>query len=436
MTVINNIEIDDIQYNKNVIKEAITNNDKIEDKLHVIAVISNPCLFARRYILMKEFIQRMALDEPDVILYVVEMAYKKQRFLITDKDNKRHLQIRTEVPLWHKENMVNLGVKYLLPENWKAMAWIDADLDFESSTWASDTLKVLNGSKDIVHLFSHCIDMNHRGEAMQVFTSFGHQYTKELPYFKNLVNFWHPGYAWACTRKAYDKMGGLYEDAILGSADNIMALSLIQKGVQFGINSESTDDYKRSVFNYQEKVKNFRVGYIPGVIRHFYHGSKKNRQYGDRWKILVKYEFSPIKHLTRNEEGILVPTEHCPPELLTEIYQYFKERNEDEMYQTTDISLKSNLESFQNILSQEKPASFVIDNTIDEDDDMPELIECVYEKTPDRDAFYYAYYDGWESDNSEEEEESDDESVEEVEVNKSIWQKVFEAVSKFINPDV
>ena len=25
------------------------------------------------------------------------------------------------------------------------------------------------------------------------------------------INYWHPGYAWACTRKAYEKMGGLYE---------------------------------------------------------------------------------------------------------------------------------------------------------------------------------------------------------------------------------
>jgi hypothetical protein len=66
MTVINGIEIDFITYKKNIIKEAINNNDKIEDKLHVIAVISNTCLFARRYILMKEFINRIQLEETDV----------------------------------------------------------------------------------------------------------------------------------------------------------------------------------------------------------------------------------------------------------------------------------------------------------------------------------------------------------------------------------
>jgi len=47
MTVINHIEIDDIVYNRNEIKDAIINNDPIEDKLHVIVVVSNPCLYAQ-----------------------------------------------------------------------------------------------------------------------------------------------------------------------------------------------------------------------------------------------------------------------------------------------------------------------------------------------------------------------------------------------------
>jgi hypothetical protein len=74
MTIINNIEIDDIQYRRNCIKEAILNNDPIEDKLHVVIAISNPCLYARRYILLKEFVQRMQLEESNVLLYIVELA--------------------------------------------------------------------------------------------------------------------------------------------------------------------------------------------------------------------------------------------------------------------------------------------------------------------------------------------------------------------------
>ena len=63
MTIINGIEIDNIDYKLNNIKTAILNNNSIENKLNVIIVISNPCQFARRYILCKEFIKRIEEEE-------------------------------------------------------------------------------------------------------------------------------------------------------------------------------------------------------------------------------------------------------------------------------------------------------------------------------------------------------------------------------------
>ena len=59
MTVIKGIEIDNIAHHYNDIKYAILNNDPIESHLHVIIVISNPCLYVKRYILLKEFIHRI-----------------------------------------------------------------------------------------------------------------------------------------------------------------------------------------------------------------------------------------------------------------------------------------------------------------------------------------------------------------------------------------
>ena len=70
MTVINGIEIDNISYIKNEIKEAIINNEPIENNLHVIIVISNPCQYAKRYILAREFIKRFDTEQ-NIILYIV-----------------------------------------------------------------------------------------------------------------------------------------------------------------------------------------------------------------------------------------------------------------------------------------------------------------------------------------------------------------------------
>ena len=72
------------------------------------------------------------------------------------------------------------------------------------------------------------------------------------------------------------------------------------------------------------------MGYCPGVIRHFFHGSKKNRKYRERWQILVKYHYDPFIHMMKDENGVIIPTPECPIGLLNEILQYFCERKEDE----------------------------------------------------------------------------------------------------------
>jgi hypothetical protein len=121
MTIINGIEIDAINYKTNDIKFAIRNNDPIEEKLNVIIVISNPCLYAKRYKLLNEFVKRIEEEEEYVNLFIVEMIYNNQKFIVTNKNNKNHLQLKTETPIWHKENMINLAVKQLLPTTWKAL---------------------------------------------------------------------------------------------------------------------------------------------------------------------------------------------------------------------------------------------------------------------------------------------------------------------------
>ena len=325
MTIINGIEIDDIDYKINEIKYAIKNNDPIENKLHVILVISNPCLYARRYILLKEFVKRIEEEEDNVILYIVEMAYNTQQFIVTNSFNKRHLQVRSDTPIWHKENMINLGVK-LLPSNYKAFAWIDADIEFDSNSWALDTLKILNGSKDIVQIFSHAIDMYRDETTIQIFNGFGYSFCKKKAYNKRSIDYWHPGFAWAITRKAYEKVG-IYDKGILGSGDNIIALSLINK-VHIIHNLKYNLDYINSMLEYQEKAKHLRLGYVPGIIRHHYHGSKKNRQYTERWQLLIKYNYSPNDLIYQN--NILVPSQEFDPNFKNEILTYFIDRKEDE----------------------------------------------------------------------------------------------------------
>ena len=329
MTIINGIEIDAINYKTNDIKFAIRNNDPIEEKLNVIIVISNPCLYAKRYKLLNEFVKRIEEEEEYVNLFIVEMIYNNQRFIVTTKNNKNHLQLETNIPIWHKENMINLAVKHLLPTTWKAFAWVDADIEFENNSWALDTLKILNGCKDVVQLFSHCIDMTNEETNINIFNSFGYSFNKNKKYLTKGIDYWHPGYAWAITRKSYEKIGGLYDRGVLGSGDSIMALSFINKCIYMN-NINYSDDYNNSMLEYQKKASKLRLGYVPGVIRHYFHGTKLNRKYTERWKILMKYNFSPTEHLNYDNQGILVPTNIFSSDFKEDIMNYFKDRKEDD----------------------------------------------------------------------------------------------------------
>ncbi len=171
--------------------------------------------------------------------------------------------------------------------------------------------------------------MNNENCNLNIFNSFGYSYNKNKKYTTKGIDYWHPGFAWAMTRKAYEKIGGLYDKGVLGSGDSIMALSFINKSKSMN-NIEYSLDYNNSMLKYQEKASRLRLGYTPGVIRHHYHGTKANRRYTERWKILMKHQFSPTEHLTYDNNGILIPTNSFSEEFKQDIFNYFKERKEDE----------------------------------------------------------------------------------------------------------
>jgi hypothetical protein len=123
--------------------------------LHVITVCFNPANFSTRITHTLEVQDRMS-HTPGVIHYTAELVYGDALHRVTDASNPRHLQLRLrgddlEPPLWHKENLINLVVRKLLPPDWKAVAWLDAELTFENPSWALQTMHLISdGRADMV----------------------------------------------------------------------------------------------------------------------------------------------------------------------------------------------------------------------------------------------------------------------------------------------
>ena len=121
----------------------------------------------------------------------------------------------------------------------------------------------------------------------------------------------------------------MFDKGIVGGGDHIMALSFINK-CSYILNNNYNTDYTNSILQYQSKASKIKLGYTPGVIRHYYHGSMQNRKHKERHEILINHNYSPIEHLEYDEQGILVPSAQFPNEFKEDIMNYFIERKEDD----------------------------------------------------------------------------------------------------------
>ena len=312
-----------------------THVQPISEPLHVVAVISNPSRFRTRYDLFRQF--EKYVTDSGAILTTVELALRNRHFEVTTP-GPRTVQVRSPDQLWHKENLINLGIM-ALPADWEYVAWIDADVTFSRPDWVYETLHQLQ-TYSVVQLFSHAQDLGPNGEPIQQFRSFCYSYRQGDP-FPRIVNSkrgkytagghqWHPGYAWAARRSALSDVGLLGDIGILGSGDHHMACALITR-VDESIHGQMSEPYCRYWRRWQERA--FRsvrqnIGYVPGLLLHYWHGAKRDRKYVDRWQILTRNNFDPNEDLIRDAQGLWQLAGNKPG-LRDDIRDYFNQRNED-----------------------------------------------------------------------------------------------------------
>lgn len=233
-----------------------------------------------------------------------------------------------------KENLINFAVERL-PDTWEYMAWIDADITFANARWVKDTLNALR-SNDVVQLFQSAVNFGPEGETIKLDTGFMYAYKSGRQYSKtNKYGHWHPGYAWACTHSAYQRMDRLVEWAILGSADRHMAMALIGK-VQDSYPGGVQPSYKALLELFQEKCRGLRVSYINGTILHHWHGSLQNRKYVERWQVLVNNHFDPLVDVGKSNDGLIRLTP-VGARFEQHLIDYFIGRDEDGLKTTGSL---------------------------------------------------------------------------------------------------
>lgn len=324
--------------------------DRLHKKLYVICPIINATRARSRWRLFQDFERHVA--QAGAQLLVVEVAFGDRDFVVTEPNNPHHIQLRTWHELWLKERAINLGVVHLtrLVPDWAHVAWLDGDFFFCRGDWANETIHLLQ-HYPVVQMWSQLINLTSdyeiRPQSKEVpqLVSFmsiqikGHEYGGNY-YEEGGQKFGSPGLAWAARREAWDQMGGLIDYCVLGAGDWYWAnavMGTLDKAI--GSRNDLTPAFGRKMHEYQEHLTRSRwqersivgnAGIMHGLVVHFWHGSRADRQYNTRGEILMRHEYDPDRDL-KTDASMLYQLTDRSPGLRREIQAYFNGRREDEL---------------------------------------------------------------------------------------------------------
>lgn len=307
-----------------------------EEFLDVVTCVFNPSSYVSRYNRYFQFADYISKFK-NVRLWTIELAIGDQPFTVTDSNNPFHRQVRSDKALWYKENLLDMLINSL-PSDAVNIAWVDCDVQWDQIDWAEKTIAALK-KYPVVQMFStwQNLDEYDKPTSETPVQGFAYRWVKKLQTSKFAGS---TGLAWAIRRDVFKNLGGFIDWGILGSGDYYMAHALIGKNKSDVIShvTEGKPDPNTFIGAFDIALNKWikkadvyvkkNIGYVDLNLKHFFHGKKSERGYNWRWRIPVKYKYSPLKNVSYREDGLIEIT-GMPPEFFTEVADYFNSRNED-----------------------------------------------------------------------------------------------------------
>ena len=303
------------------------------DELWVITSYFNPAGYQSRRDNYQQFRAALA-DKPCL---TVECALTDQSFELSPSHDV--VQVRAHDALWHKERLLNLAVAKL-PPSCRYVAWVDADVLFERPDW-DESAKALLDRHVAVQLFEKVLLLAAPTRPTQTIDR-----TRGIvatiaanPSALSAGRFdthGHTGYAWAARRELLDS-AQLYDACIVGSADHVMAHAMLFEPNSpcvtrlLGTNTPHLRHFHAWACRLQsisQQLGLSGLGFVPGTIRHLWHGSPIERRYFERNQRLRLLGFDPARDLLAepNEPWKLRDPDGPIARFLVD---YFAQRNED-----------------------------------------------------------------------------------------------------------
>lgn len=246
----------------------------------------------------------------------------------------RLIQVASSSVLWHKERLLNIGLKHL-PDDCDKLIWLDADLLFDDDNWVEETCDLLDRHK-IVQPFSSAVRLPPMDAGATEGCGVPDPNAAEIPGMAKAraVNLrarsgWRePGLAWAGRREVIEGLG-FYDQAVAGGGDLFMAQALWSDPNPLAAYLSAA--MRQRLCDWQAKFYDRvrgEVAYGTGVVRHLWHGSLANRQHVRRLIWLAEHQFDPARDLRLNGDECWEWASD-KPNLHSRIELYFRQRDED-----------------------------------------------------------------------------------------------------------
>ena len=278
----------------------------------------NPQRYANRLENYRTFRARLGVP-----LVAVELAYG-EAFELEGGDADILLQVRGGDILWQKERLLNLGLA-ALPAEVEKFAWLDCDGIFEQDDWAEQTSRLLD-EYAVVQPFSQVQDLHRgllpepgsNGERGAIAPSLASRLAAGLPLREVLTTqfrqfhesgckhrFLGVGNAWA-SRKSLVEQAGLYDGLIMGGGDSGIAIATCG---DFELIRETALLRGAHLDHYLAWARSFHVavggsvGCASGMLYHLWHGDIPDRNYANRHRGFLDFEFDPTRDIALDADG-------------------------------------------------------------------------------------------------------------------------------------
>ena len=300
--------------------------------LHIVCCHFNPAGYRRPVENYRQF--RDALGQP---ITMIEASFTGEFHcnptIAIEADSGRNT-------MWQKERLLNLAMASL-PKSAEKIAWIDADVLFNEPDWAITTDQMLD-EFPVVQLFDSISMLGPDGETQS--RHIGKVASDQGFRRRGFQGGLKPGLAWAARRDALGidllgdgcvspikRRGGLFDLDVTGGGDSSMVSGWIGRRNDWllrHMNDSFRISFKPWAIDAWDRVRG-QLGYVRGHIRHLYHGTRRNRQYGPRIRHLTRAGYNPLTDIRCDDNGLWAWASE-KPEMHAGVRSYFETRHEDE----------------------------------------------------------------------------------------------------------